>query len=114
MSHSILSSMAGMRPPNLVSPTPHRRYASGLLNNDMPTAEQAPQTSANATWIAGLGTLKRPASAPAGSLSSGAMCFERPSSPFSRVGNPMVRDRLFVKGLQDNAVVRKEGKGGGL
>lgn len=104
--------MAGPSPsssaPKLVAPTPHRAYAfAGLFEGDTATAENAPLASSPAKWGQSLGALKRPASAPV-PLSMERMCFERPSSPFRRVANPMVRDRHFVLGLKQG-YVRKEG-----
>ncbi len=77
----------------LVSPIPQRAYAFvSLLGEDDIIVR--PQST---PW-AGIGQLVRPTSAPVSSVSiDKPMCYaiERPTSPFSRVTNPMVRDTLF-------------------
>lgn len=98
---------------DLISPIPQRAYAFvGLFDGEDQLVR--PQS---VPW-GGAAALVRPVSAPVGvanggggdAIASGMGVLERPSSPLSRVTNPMVRDHLFRKGFVGGEKVRKGGK----
>ena len=79
----------------LLSPVPQRAYAFVSLLGE----EDYTLRPASVPW-GSIGSLVRPASAPA-STESRTMYYamERPASPLSRVTNPMVRDTHFRRGF---------------
>lgn len=83
----------------LISPVPQRAYAfAGLFDGENNASRNASVACGGASGLA------RPASAPAGgdwTSTEVISCLglERPSSPLSRVTNPMVRDTHFRRGL---------------
>lgn len=78
----------------LVSPTPQRAYAFVSLLGD----EDGIVRPQSTPWH-GVGHLARPTSAPVSGTvdKSVRYAIERPTSPFSRVTNPMVRDSRFLR-----------------
>lgn len=83
---------------DLVHPIPQHRYAF-IFAHDSANAEDTPPGSIrpySVPWA--MDGLTRPVSAPAG-FPPELPALERPSSPLSRVANPMVRDHHFRRGV---------------
>lgn len=84
----------------LVHPIPQRRYAFIFAAEEVATGEggAAGSSRAHSVPCTVVDGLVRPVSAPAG-MHGEVPLLERPTSPLSRVGNPMVRDYHFRRGV---------------